>query len=525
MTSPAEVSPEDSRPVPIQLQPYDEFNRRLESQVAPPEWKNPSPSGRYNLVVLGAGTAGLVAAAGAAGVGARVAIIERGLMGGDCLNVGCVPSKGMIGAARVAAAVRDAAASGVHVDRYRVDFAQTMQRMRRLRAEISPHDSAERFRSLGVDVYFGTGKFRGEGKIEVAGQTLEYAKAVIATGSRPARLAIPGLDESGYLTNESVFSLTELPRRIAVLGGGPIGCELAQSFARFGAEVTVIEQAERILSREDPEAAEIVRAAMHRDGVRFLTAAQVVRVDRREDARIVVVRSGAEEQREDQAIPVDAILVATGRAPNVQDLGLETVGVASDERSGIAVDDFLRTTNRRIFAAGDVCSRFQFTHAADFMARIVIRNALFRGRAKLSELVIPWTTYTSPELAQVGWSEPGSAAALPPAEEPIETYRIEMAEVDRAVLDGFPEGFVKIHVRRGTDRIVGATIVAERAGEMIAMVTMAMRNGIGLKKIADSIHPYPTQSDAIRKAGDGYNRTRLTPRIRSLMASWLAWTR
>lgn len=501
-----------------QLQPYDEANRTLRAAVHPAAWTNPDPEGPYNLVVIGAGTAGLVSAAGAAGLGAKVALIEKDLMGGDCLNVGCVPSKCIISAARVAAAVRDASRLGVNVpDGTDVDFAAVMERMRRLRASIAPNDSAERFQGLGIDVFLGAAKFTGEDTITVAGQTLQFRKAVIATGARAADLPIDGLAEAGCLTNETVFSLTELPRRMAVIGGGPIGSEMAQTFARFGTKVVLIEKHEHILAKEDPAAARLVQREMERDGVEFRLNAKVARIEREGDERIVHV----EVDGRTESLRVDEVLVGIGRQPNVENLGLETVGVEYDLREGVTVDDRLRTTNKRIFAAGDVCSKFKFTHAADFMARIVIRNALFMGRAKVSDLVIPWCTYTSPELAHCGLTE----VEAKQQGIDVDVYVQEFDEVDRAILDGETEGFVKIVTRKGKDEIVGATIVAGNAGDMIGEISLAMTNGIGLGKIANSIHPYPTQAEAIRKIGDQYSRTRLTPFVKGLFERWLAWTR
>ncbi|REJ96909.1 MAG: mercuric reductase, partial [Planctomycetota bacterium] len=481
------------------LQPYDEFNQELESNVHPGDWKNPTPDGRYNLVVLGAGTAGLVTAVGAAGLGAKVALVERELMGGDCLNVGCVPSKGIIRAARAMAAVREAGEFGVRVpDGVTFDFAAAMRRMRKLRAGISRHDSAARFQGLGVDVYLGQASFSGPDTVEVGGQQLQFKRAVIATGARAAQLPIPGLAEAGVLTNESIFSLTELPPRLAVVGAGPIGSEMAQTFARFGSQVTLIEKYPHILSREDADAAKIVQEAMIRDGVDVRCHTETVRLATDGDEKIVYVKTDAREEE----VRADQVLVGIGRQPNVEGLNLEKVGVEYDARAGVTVNDKLQTTNPQIYAAGDICSRFKFTHAADFMARLVIANTLFKSRRKASALTIPWCTYTSPELAHVGLT----AAEADRQSVAIDTFTQPLDAVDRAILDGETEGFVKIHVAQGKDKIVGATIVAENAGDMIGSLSIAMTNGIGLGKIANSIHPYPTQAEAIRKAGDLYNR-------------------
>lgn len=499
------------------LQPWDAHNQKLQRHVHPLDWNNPEPAPRYNLVVIGGGTAGLVTAAGAAGLGAKVALIERHLLGGDCLNVGCVPSKAIIRTARVGAEVRGAGAFGVRVrGEVTVDFPAVMERMRRLRADISPHDSAARFRELGVDVFIGDGKFEGKDTVRVAGKTLRFAKAVIATGARAAAPQIPGLESVPYLTNETLFSLTELPRRLGVIGAGPIGCEMAQTFARFGAEVHLVESNSGVLPREDREAGRILQEAMVRDGVKLHSGGKNLRIAKSPAGVQLRFGVGGSEQ----AVVVDQLLVAVGRAPNVEGLGLETAGVEFTKK-GVVVDDHLRTTNGKIFACGDICSRFQFTHAADFMARIVIQNALFFGRKKMSALTIPWCTYTSPEVAHVGL-HPRDAKAKGIE---LDTFTQEMGKVDRAILDGEDEGFVRIHVRKGTDEILGATIVATHAGDLIGELSLAMTAGIGLGTIAGAIHPYPTQAEAIRKAGDLYNRTRLTPLVKTLFAKWLGWQR
>ncbi len=514
--------------------PPDEHNLKLLENVHPPAWHNPEPAPRYNLVVIGAGTAGLVTAAGAAGLGAKVALVERHLLGGDCLNVGCVPSKALIRAAKVYAQVRDAGGFGVRVPPgTTVDFPAVMERMRRLRATISPNDSAARFRSLGVDVFLGQARFTGPDTIEVsddhgAGRignpsyaALRFKKAVIATGARAAVATVPGLVEAGYLTNETVFSLTELPRRLAVIGAGPIGCELAQAFARFGSEVCLVEAMHGIMPNEDREAAEIIEQSLRRDGIRLLCCGKDLRVSKTPEGKRLSVDSHGEHYD----VTVDEVLVGVGRAPNVEGLGLEDAAVAYD-KTGVQVNDRLQTTNPRIFAAGDICSRHKFTHAADAMARIVIQNALFGGipflgRAKASALTIPWCTYTDPEVAHVGLYEHDAEKQGIATR----TFVQKLHDVDRAVLDGQTEGFVRVLVKRGTDKILGATIVAGHAGDMISEITLAMVGGLGLKTIAATIHPYPTQAEGIKKVGDQFNRTRLTPRVKRLLERWLAWTR
>ncbi len=501
------------------LSPYDKYNRELESNLHPRDWKNPTPDGKYNLVVIGAGTAGLVAAAGAAGMGAKVALIERELLGGDCLNLGCVPSKALIASAHAAAAVREAGRFGVKVPLGgEVDFAAVMERMRGLRAGISPHDSAQRFTDLGVDVFLGEGKFTGPGTVEVAGADLEFAKAVIATGARAAVPPIDGLDSIEYLTNETVFSLTELPERFGIVGAGPIGCEMAQTFARLGSDVTLFLDEKGIMPKEAPDAGSVVGKHLVHDGVMMADFGKTLSLSKSETGTILC-RDRSRESAE--PVEVDKLLIAVGRVPNVEGLDLGRAGIDFDDRKGVEVNDRLQTTNKNVYAAGDICSNYKFTHAADFMARTVIRNALFMGRAKVSNLVVPWTTYTSPEVAHVGplWHE------LDAEKGKYESFSIGMENVDRAILEGDSDGFVRIHVKRGTDQIVAATIVAKNAGDMISQVCQAMTNGIGLSGIANTISPYPTQGEAIRKVGDAYNRTKLTPTIASIFKKWLQWTR
>ncbi len=500
------------------LKPRDEHNARLEANVRPPDWQNPTPAERYNLVVLGAGTAGLVAAAGAGGLGARVALVERGLLGGDCLNVGCVPSKSLIRCGRAAAEVKNAGAFGVHVPGGATqDFAAAMARMRRLRAQLSPHDSAARFRDLGVDVYLGEARFTGPHALEVDGQSLSFRKAVIATGARASAPPIDGLDQVAYLTNETIFSLTERPRRLGVIGAGPIGCELGQTFAQLGSEVLIVESRHGILQKEDADCSQVVQAAMERDGVRLLCCGKQVRVRPAEESGVRLTLESHEHGYDEV---VDRLLVAVGRAPNVEGLDLEAAGVDYTKR-GVTVDDRLRTSNPDVFAAGDICSRYKFTHAADAMARLVIRNALFLGRAKVSDLVIPWSTYTSPEIAHVGVS----AREADEQGLKIDTYTQALDEVDRPVLDGQSEGLAKVHCARGKGTILGATIVAAHAGDLICEVALAMTSGIGLSGIGRTIHPYPTQAEVLRKLGDQYARARLTPLVASLMRKWLRWRR
>jgi pyruvate/2-oxoglutarate dehydrogenase complex dihydrolipoamide dehydrogenase (E3) component len=501
-----------------EVTPRDQFNETLLANVHPPDWVNPAPAPRYNLVVIGAGTAGLVSAAGAAGLGAKVALVERHLLGGDCLNYGCVPSKAIIRSSRLAADFRDAARFGLQAPiTTEVDFAAVMGRMRALRATISRHDAASRFRDLGVDVFLGPARFSSPGSVEVAGQTLNFSRAVIATGARAVDPPVPGLPEAGYLTNETVFSLTERPRRLLIMGGGPLGCEFAQALQRLGCQVTLLHKYDRIMNREDTDAAQLVQQVFVREGIHLILAAKPVAVLKTAGGKLVRYECAGQPGE----IEVDEILAGAGRAPNVENLGLEEAGIRYDKRAGVVVNDRLQTTNRRVYAAGDVCLQYKFTHLADASARIVIQNALFLGRKKLSALTIPWCTYTDPEVAHVGINQ----AEADKQGIPLQTLIKPLSEVDRAVVDSETEGFVKIHLQQGSDKILGATIVARHAGEMISEITLAMVGKIGLGALASVIHPYPTQAEAIRQTGDLYNRTRLTPFVKKLFTRFLAWRR
>jgi pyruvate/2-oxoglutarate dehydrogenase complex dihydrolipoamide dehydrogenase (E3) component len=506
--------------IPPTIKPLDEYNQTLVANVHPPDWQNPEPASKYNLVVIGAGSAGLVTAAGAAGLGAKVALVERHMLGGDCLNYGCVPSKAVIRASRVVADIRDAYHFGVKVQAgVEVDFGAVMERMRRLRSRISHQDSAQRFKDLGVDVFLGVANFIGPNSIKVGDKILNFQKAVIATGGRPVEPKLEGLKETGYLNNETVFSLTQRPGRLLVLGGGPIGCEFSQAFQRLGCQVTLLHKYNRIMNREDADAAALIQKIFLAEGINLLLNAKPLRVVQTDTGKLVYYESNGQPAE----VEVDEILVGAGRAPNVEGLNLEAAAVkyASGKGRGILVNDRLQTSNSRIYAAGDVCLPYQFTHLADATARIVIQNALFGGRKKFSNLTVPWCTYTDPEVAHVGLSEDiAQKQGLS-----VQTFIKPLNEVDRAILDGEERGFVKIHVKAGTDKILGATIVACHAGEMISEVTAAILSRTGLGALATVIHPYPTQAEAIRQTGDLYNRTRLTPFVKNLFTRYLAWRR
>ncbi|MBE9126255.1 MULTISPECIES: mercuric reductase [unclassified Coleofasciculus] len=499
----------------VDIIPMDEHNQKLVSYVHPPDWTNPQPADCYDLVVIGAGTAGLVVAAGAAGfdVGLKVALVEKHLMGGDCLNVGCVPSKCIIRSSRVVAEMKDARAFGIHSpEKIEVDFPAVMERMRKLRAGISHHDSAQRFQKIGIDVFLGEGHFLRNNSIEIGDKILRYKKAVIATGARAVHPSIEGIEEAGFLTNETVFSLTQPPERLAVIGGGPIGCELAQAFHRLGCKVILFHRHSHLLNKEDTDAAEIVQNTFIREGIDLVLDSQLQRVEKTPEGRTLYYTCNGKPE----SVTVDEILVGAGRAPNVEGLNLEAVGVEYD-RKGVKVNDYLQTANPKIYAAGDICMNWKFTHAADAAARIVIKNTLFSpfglGRSKLSNLVMPWVTYTDPEIAHVGMYEHEAQKAGID----ISTIKIPFSSVDRAIADGEEEGFVKIHHTKGSDTILGATIVARHAGEIISEVTTAIVNKVGLNGLSSVIHPYPTQAEGIKKAADAYRRTLLTPTSKKIL--------
>jgi pyruvate/2-oxoglutarate dehydrogenase complex dihydrolipoamide dehydrogenase (E3) component len=480
----------------------------LSASVAPEGSQNRSHPGKYSLVIIGAGPAGLMAAHRAAARGAKVALIERDLLGGECLNTGCIPSKTIIRTSRLYAEMRNAENFGARVPSgITVDFPFLMERMKRVRARISRQSfSSRRLTSLGVDIYLGQAAFVGPTAVGVNGKSLLFRNALIATGSRPIIPEIPGLVEAGYLTNENVFDLTQCPRRLLVIGGGPLGCELAQTFCRLGSQVTIIQDEPMFLLQEERDAAQILSEALERDGIDIHLNTLVVNVRVENGEKIIDLVSEGNKS----TVVVDEILIGVGHRPNVEDLNLQAVAVEHDTKTGIRVDDFLRTTNPRIYAAGDVCFEHTFTHIEDASAGIVVENALFRGRKRLSALTIPWCTYTDPEIAHVGlYVREAQKKGIA-----VDTFTVLMHDVHRAIADGEEEGFVKISVKNGTDKILGATVVARHAGEMINDITLAMTSRIGLRRLAGVIHPYPTQAQAIKMAADAYCRTRMPRRKR-----------
>jgi pyruvate/2-oxoglutarate dehydrogenase complex dihydrolipoamide dehydrogenase (E3) component len=497
-------------------QASDDANQTLDSLVRPPAWQNPQPRGTYDFVVIGGGTAGLVSAVGAASLGARVALIERARLGGDCLNTGCVPSKAILRTARAIGELRRADALGVRVSGVDIDFPAVMRRMRQRRAHLAANDSVQRLTRLGIQVFFGDAAFTSGREIAVGSQTLRFTRAAIATGSRPAVPPIDGLPTTPYLTNETVFDLTERPDRLLVIGAGAIGCELSQAFARLGSRVTVFDQARRVLMNDDPDASILVQRALTSDGVQFELGTVITHVSHADDRSIVHFRRSPDGPQEQLA--GNRLLVATGRAANVEGLDLARAGIHVGPH-GVIVDDRLRTSNQRVYAAGDVCSRFQFTHVADASARIVVQNALFLGRRRISGLTIPWCTYTDPEVAHVGISADDAERRRPD----VQTISVPLSDVDRAVLDDEEQGFVRVHHDRG--RLLGCTIVATHAGEMIGQASDAMARGATLNDFSSTIYAYPTQVEALRKAGDAYRRMRLTPRVRRAFERYFRFTR
>ena len=508
------VNPTAFAPIPATVPALSAEDAERLSNVSPADWRNPKPLPVYHLLVIGAGPAGLMAAREAAALGAHVALIERHQLGGDCLNDGCIPSKSLIRTGHLLADMRNAVNFGaLPPAEVEFDFRAAMLRMRRITARISRTDSAMNLARAGIHLYFGTARFTGADTVAVDGLPLRFKKALIATGSRSMLADIPGLAEAGFLTNETVFDLQVLPKSLLVIGGGPLGCELAQVFARFGSRTLISHSEPLFLPQEERDAAQMVSDALARDGVEIHlnSTAKRVWVDGGQKVVELVNDGNTASTR------VDQILTGIGRVPAVQGLDLEAAGVVYDAATGVHVDDFLRTSNPRIFAAGDVCLARQFTNTAAASAHIVVRNALFLGRQRMSALTIPWCTYTDPEVAHVGmYVKEARQRRIP-----VKTFTIPMHDVDRAIADGEEDGFVKIHVREGSDKILGATIVARHAGEMINSIALAMVAGIGLRELAKVVQAYPTQGAAIRQAADAYVRTRLTPSIVKLTRRWL----
>lgn len=480
----------------------------------PPGWRNPRPPARYRFLVIGAGPAGLMAARSAAAMGARVALIEAHLIGGVSANNGCIPSKTLIRTAQAYAMMREAERYGARrPGEIAVDFATAMTRVRRIRERLVRIDSPARLATAGIDLYFGRAHFIERDAVDVDGVTLRFSKALIATGSRAVLPEIEGLDEAGFLNNETVFDLEALPDSLLVVGGGPLGCELAQAFARFGTRTLISHREPLFLPCEERDAAQMVSDALARDGVEIHLNSQPTRVSVRDGRKHVDLLN----EGNTATTVVDHILTGIGRQPAVDGLGLAAAGIQYDAEAGIHVDDFLRTSNSHVYAAGDACLQFRFTNTAEASARIVVHNALLFGRQRLSALTVPWCTHTDPQVAHVG-------LYVKEARErdiPVKTFTVPMHDVDRANTDGAEDGFVKIHVREGTDQILGATIVGRGAAEMINVVSLAMVTGVGLCRLAGVIHAYPTQGEAVRQAAQACATTLVSPLLAELRRWWL----
>lgn len=473
--------------------------RELEANLHPRPWRNPTPAPRYGLVVVGAGAAGLAAARAAAAAGARVALVERDLLGGDSLNYGCEPSKALIRSARAYAQMRDARRYGaVAPPRVDVDFEAAMARALQLRARLSRGVALPMLQRLGIDVHFGHARFTAGDRLRVDDVELRFEKALVATGAEPDVPDIPGLQDVGCFTNESIFGIGSLPARLLVIGGGPLGCELAQAFRCFGSRVVIVQDMPLFLPGEERDAAQILSVAFARDGIEVRLNTRVTAIRCADDGIQADLRSDDYQS----SVSADAVLVGTGRVPRVHDLGLDAAGVECDPVRGVVVDAFLRSSNPAVYAAGDACMEDRYAHVAAATARMAVANALQGARQSVDDLVIPWCTYTDPEIAHVGLH----VREAMDRGIPVSTYTVPMHAVDRAVLDGEDTGFVKLHVADGGDRILGATIVAHHAGEMIGQVTQAMVCGVGMRDLARVMHPYPTQSAAIGAAAAAWCR-------------------
>ena len=470
-------------------------------RVRPNPWENPVPRDAYDFAIIGAGPAGIAAAEHAARLGVRVALVERNRIGGNSLNAGSVPSKAIIKTARAYAAMHEAEAFGAPVpSEPPLDFAKVMERMRRIRTRISEHHSVEKLTALGIDIFFGVARFESADTLLIGDTRLRFSKALVATGARPKSPDIPGLEDVGYLTSATIFEMEASPRRLAVIGGGPLGCEMAQAFCRLGSHVTILQNDPKFLPREERDAAEILSRSMARDGVEIRLNTTVVGAHGANGSKVLETINNEVKSE----VEADEVLLSIGREPNVEELGLDAAGIAFDCEQGITVDDFLRTTNANVYAAGDACMALKFTNAAQASGRIAARNALAGEQNRQSQLTIPWCTYCDPEIAHVGlhvWEARRQSI-------PIKSFTVMMHDVDRAITDGQDAGFVKIHIAEGTDRILGATIVASRASELINEMSVIMSAGVGMNDLANIVHTYPAESGAIVLAALAYVRDR-----------------
>jgi pyruvate/2-oxoglutarate dehydrogenase complex dihydrolipoamide dehydrogenase (E3) component len=484
------------------------------ANVRPPGWQTPTPSGPYRLLVIGGGPAGVLAAHEAALLGAKVALIERHWLGGKSLNYGSVPTKALLRTSRFYADMRAAASFGAGpLPPATPELDPIFGRAKRIRNRIGQAVSAAQLKALGVDLYFGAARFTGADRVAVDGLELPFKRAMIATGAGPKPIDIPGLAEAGFISATTLFELRTLPRRALVIGGGANGCEGAQALARLGVSTIIVMDEPLFLPGEERDAANLVSETLARDGVEIHLNTRVTGVRVEGGRKLVDLANDGEPS----TVSVDAIYVGLGQEPAVADLDLDRAGIAYDKRKGVHVDDFLRTTNPRVYAAGDVCLEPRFTSIAYASATIVVQNALLWRRARYSAMTIPWCTYTDPEIAHVGMY-------VREARErniPVKTFTVPMHEVDRAIADGEETGFVKIHIQDGSDKILGATIVARHAGEMINEISLAIVAGVGLKTLAKVLRAYPTQAEAIRIAANRYRASRLNWRRRGLLRAWV----
>ncbi len=466
-------------------------------RVRPADWKNPEPLACYDLVILGAGPAGLAAAESAARRGFSVALVEKGFIGGNSLNSGSVPSKAVIRTARVYTAMKEAEELGAPPRGDAVpEFGAVMTRMREIRARIAEYQSVDRLAAIGVHVFFGEARFSARDTLMAGEKSLRFKKSLIATGARPRASNIPGLDQIGYCTSDNIFELTALPRRLAVIGGGPLGCELAQAFCRLGSHVTIVQDQPKFLPGEERDAAELLSWSMAKDGVEIHLNTTVVGA--RNGGGSKILETVNDEVR--SFVEADEVLLSIGRVPNVENLGLDVANVERTSDDGIKVDDFLCTTNPNVYAAGDVCMPYKFTNAARASALIAVQNALASGRKRHSALAIPWCTFCDPEIAHVGLR----VREARQRSIPVKSFTIMMQDVDRAITDGQDVGYLKIHIEDGTDRILGATVVSSRASELVNELAVILNAGIGMTKLAEIVHTYPAESGAIMMAAQAY---------------------
>jgi pyruvate/2-oxoglutarate dehydrogenase complex dihydrolipoamide dehydrogenase (E3) component len=473
----------------------------------------------YNLIAIGAGSGGLVSAYIAAAVKAKVALVEKDKMGGDCLNTGCVPSKALIRSAKMVSYSRRAADFGFRSGQVEYDFAEVMERVQRVIEKVEPHDSIERYTELGVECFTGTAKIVSPWAVEVNGATLTTRNIIIATGARPLVPPIKGIEAVDYLTSDNLWQLRQNPGRLVVLGGGPIGSEITQAMARLGATVTQIEMLPRIMSREDPEVSNYIQERFEAEGIKVLTG---------HAAREIIVEDGekillCDVEKERVRVPFDRILIAVGRRPNVSSFGLEELGVRISDRGTVAVDPLLRTNFPNIFAVGDVAGPYQFTHTASHMAWYATVNALFGGlkSLKVDYRVIPWATFTDPEVARVGLSEEEAKATGTAYE--VTRYGID--DLDRAIADSEDHGWVKVLTRPGSDKLLGVTIVGSHAGDLLAEYVLAMKHGIGLNKILGTIHTYPTMSEANKAAAGEWKKAHAPEKLLDWVEKFHRWRR